>query len=704
MTQVLSSSALRDDGHHSGLDVCEGTKLPNSIEQLAMRGEEEVVPGRLGVGARSVFPLPLTSIAKRASSRSRRCQQRAGWRHRVDLLMHKVVTSLNEVWARAAGSGSGRRPRRRSAVVTGVLDYIKNRVQQFSRAAQHAWGGEQSLNDDIDLETRGDSQPVLGVQYEDAVHVKLTASNVSLPKVDGGQVPLETMLPARWAEQFITGAGIILHGPAPPTPTYHGVEECEYAGVVAACVEAGVAEYVDTEPAVINGLFGVAKSDGTARVILEARLANAHFLTAPSPDLPRVEALAKLAVPPGERLHGGLLDLDQFYHRLILPERYRDYFGLPAVVLASGVRKFVRWRTCPMGWSWAVFLSQTAHLHVLRSRSTLMRRAASLQVAVPRLLGPRDVAVGAYIDDLTVLTSSRRRVNRHLRGLRRAEVIPVKEKKYQPAVLGQGTRIWGVELDERGEFRPIASKLSALLELSAAVVALAFCRPRLLQRLVGKWLWVCLLQRPLLSLFRPLFAQAHSARRRVMLWPSSRRALTHLMNLAPLLVVNPARPHGHVLASDASDLGGGVCVAPTVSTTLFWSLASFSYYKGRGDLASAEYSTQLGPLITAAQFPHGFGWRWRHVQEIIMVKEARALLTSLQRGLNSPRGRGHRHIALVDNQPAVFAFSKGTSSHPIVNSLIQRVAALTLATGSSLDLVWCRSAQQPADAVSRGGP
>jgi hypothetical protein len=131
-----------------------------------------------------------------------------------------------------------------------------------------------------------------------------------------------------------------------------------------------------------------------------------------------------------------------------------------------------------------------------------------------------------------------------LRGVRRVEAVKVKAKKYQPALKDQATRIWGYQLDETGCFRPLRARLVELIHFSTAVLQLPVVKPRLLQRLVGKWLWVCLLMRPLLSLMRPLFRQSRFPGYRVRLWPSSRAALQTLVDICPLIAVDPARPVG----------------------------------------------------------------------------------------------------------------------------------------------------------------
>ena len=545
----------------------------------------------------------------------------------------------------------------------------------------------------------------LGPEYQAVTHAPLTAGDASLPQLDGEQVPISSVLPPEWRQRVETGDGVVLVGPVKPVRVFHGVATEHYGPVVARCVGAGVAEYVTKRPLVINGLFGVAKPDNTVRVILEARLANVHFCPPPDAALPCIESLSRIAVPSGSRLWGGLLDLDQYYHRLVLPEWVRDYFGLPEVTLATGERVWVRWRTCPMGWSWAVFLAQLAHTWQLeRGRTCGFRSATQLRRPVVRCLRGSSLAMGVYIDDAAVLGAERRAVNRALRGVRLAEAVKVKESKYQPARPNVAVRIWGVVLDADGCFRPEAGRLAGLLKFTVAVLATTAVAPSLLQRLVGKWVWILLLIRPLLSICRPLFKQARSNRRRVFLWASSREALSRLVQLAPLVCVNPARPVGRVFATDSSGRGGGVCLAGARHEDDFWALGRLVYYKGRDDLHEANYRSEVGRLVQACSFGPGFGWRWRDPREIIMVKEGRAFFTGLHRVTCAPGGLGVRHLALVDNTSVVGAVTKGTSSHPVLNAFARRLAALTLATGTTVDLVWCPTALQPADAPSRCSP
>ena len=131
-------------------------------------------------------------------------------------------------------------------------------------------------------------------------------------------------------------------------------------------------------------------------------------------------------------------------------------------------------------------------------------------------------------------------------------------------------------------------------------------------------------------------------------------------------------------------------------------LPMFTTKKGRRDLNDPVYLEGLGELLRGALFDRGFGWRFRDQKEMIMIKEARAFKVGVERAIYGPRGFGHRHLVVGDNQPVVFSTRKGTSGQPAaVNAVLQGLAALTLVTNSSLDVIWCNTKMQPADEPSR---
>eukprot|EP00959_Pyramimonas_sp_CCMP1952_P392061 8215579-Pyramimonas_sp.AAC.1 len=66
-------------------------------------------------------------------------------------------------------------------------------------------------------------------------------------------------------------------------------------------------------------------------MVIDCRRANCWFKRPSTVALATGSALGELAVPEGEQLYVGHVDIcDAFYH-FGLPEAFRDYFALPAV-------------------------------------------------------------------------------------------------------------------------------------------------------------------------------------------------------------------------------------------------------------------------------------------------------------------------------------------------------------------------------------
>ena len=312
--------------------------------------------------------------------------------------------------------------------------------------------------------------------------------------------------------------------------------------------------------------------------------------------------------------------------------------------------------------------------------------------------------VEVYIDDVIAINTACSASVSLLESCCAAEVCPIKPSKYKPAQPKGSAKSWGVEFDEHGCIRPPSASLSALVLRSQSLLSSSRVRRSDLATLVGKWLWFSLLMRPLLSIMGPLFRLVRVSSTWLWWWPSARTALRMLISVAPLIVVDPARPLGHLLATDASMRGGGVAVAPYLSLSAFSRWSRLCYYAGRSDLIDADYHGTVALMVSRYQFSV-FGFLWREtsaVQEHITIKEGRAFWTGLRRVVFHTRGEFMaRHIALVDNLGVVGAWSKGRSRNPILNQLIQRSAAVWLATGGGWDIVWCPTAYQPADAASR---
>ena len=643
--------------------------------------------------------------------RSRRGKQRGHRRKRVWEWGRQLIKTLNEWFAAGVQSVTSltrRRRRRRSRVLRNpnhpqqsILQRLKLRVELFCRRFD---GG---TKDDLNTELKDDC--FYGQRHVGGKTIPLTVDNVAIPGEGGRKVRLIDLLPAVVVEELksvrlVEGAESEEASESADddyASLLFGVSPGEYEPLVFLLQKHGIVELVSTPGEAVQGVFGVPKGD-LARLILNAVAANLLCKTPPDPDLPLIESLAKLVVTGGDRLFLSLLDLSDYYHGLLLPEDLKSLFGLPPVWV-DGKQFFPRWVTLPMGFSWAVYLAQKAHVHVLESKSERFRSSLKLSgPAVPRFVDKDSDVVGIYIDDVITLSTTVERSVSFLQHLRGHEVMEVREKKVVLACLDAAVQAWGVELSEAGVFQPPQDKLGRLILDTRRVLSLERIYPRQLQSLTGKWLWFCLLVRSTLSTMTPLFRQGRSLKKRIYLWPSSRACLESLIAISPLLCVNPSRPVGALVATDASSTGGGVVVCSDYSAEGLRQWAPYCYHKGRGDLESSEYREGVGALVEKFKFETGFGWKWRRLKEHITLKEGRAFWVGYQRVvLHSKMPWDARHTFLEDNLGVVGAVTKGRSTSPLLNNLIKRMAALQLLTGSTVDLIWCPTLYQPADGVSR---
>ena len=699
-------------------DVSSVLNVPSPGQLRFARGKLEVPasfqPSYSSSDLCPLFPLPLPLPPRSTRSSSRRVRHRFAWARRVWSLECRTIAALNKWWSSASEGGRRRYRRSRSLSWRRKLDEVvrrvHGRVQEFCRGLSTSGGSDEQC----DAELAVSSEIFYGVGGGGSVVspgtplVPLRRDNISVPPVDAVRVDLMSLLRPEVVEELQEVGTVRTMGPTLPhssagDPTrLFGVEKGEYAAIIRLLVERKVVELCDTPAEVIHDIFGVPKQD-MARLIFNGVHVNSMCNVPPSPNLPLIESLVKLVVPEGERLRVALIDLADYYHTLVLPEWLRQLMGLVEVEI-DGKMVFPRWVTLPMGFSWAVYLAQLAHVTLLQDKCAAFRHSVSLAgPAIPRFLRPGVVGSGIYIDDVLALACGVKEANDFLDAMHAVEVCEVKERKKQYAGVGVAVKAWGILVDEHGCLRAPYDSISQLIRQTTPLLAPSVrIRPRALQSIVGKWLWFCLLVRPCLSAFTPLFRQARSHRAFISLWPSTRAVLADLTALAPLLVVDPSRPLGLMVATDASDRGGGVVIGETLSARSLQTLTPWVYYKGRSDLGSPSYQEGLGACLGELDFA-GFAWKWQNPSEHITIKEGRALFTGMRRAIlrSNTASLNRRHLYFVDNTGVVGAFTRGRSTNATLNSLIRRTAALEMATGATHDLIWVPTRFQPADRASR---
>ena len=493
------------------------------------------------------------------------------------------------------------------------------------------------------------------------------------------------------------------------------VRDGHYARLLRRMDACGMLAWTDQRPLAVNGLFAVAKPDGTQRLILDARRANALFVEPDHVALPTPDLVAGLEVPHGSKLFVAKADLSDFYHCLRLPEFFGRYFGLPPVSPDSVGHsdRFPHagcvWpllRTLPMGWSHSVLVAQHFHLGFIAQRVPLLRRAD--MISLGNDLRVDRLRWSLYIDDLTIFGLSAADGDAALDQYSEAcprERLVVKPAKLQRSIL-RGGEVMGLRVDGSGVSIGVAPHKLALLSKQTLMLARApVVDAHELSSLVGKWVWSVLVRRPVLAVFGAVYRwlQAYDGRS-APLWPSARLELAVLCALAPLLVANLSAPwFGDAVAVDASSDGQGV-VAARLPRPLFAGLAAAAglppadafraddvfdaamrtaLERRRGVMDSPTLHEQIG----LANWRVIVSKRWRRPEHINCL-EATALRTGVRWARSHPSAVDCRLLVISDSAVVVSATAKGRSSSPALLANCRFTAALLLSAGLRLSVRW----------------
>lgn len=536
------------------------------------------------------------------------------------------------------------------------------------------------------------------IGYSDPIHsaVPLVASKVSLPSV-AGTARLSDLLPPHLTGLYSDPALLLRPVPArcKARPGVLCDSRAEYVQLIRRMAALGMVCF-KTSVNVVNGVFAVRKDADSLRLIIDARRANCVFAEPDHVDLPTPDLLARLQAPPGAPVYAAKVDLDNFYHRILLPEWMQPYFGLPPVFseelgLPGGdsSQLYPCCTTLPMGWSHSVLVAQACHEHLLNSRTRLLPQDRITTTSDLLLDRPRH---SIYIDDLILVGTDPEplaSLQRDYMAVVASVGLPPKASKVI-APTSAGIECLGLEID--GINRTVGlsvPKLQQLVRDTRALLGRTYCTGIDLARLVGRWSWCVLCCRPAFAVFNAVYRFIEAARRRsFVLWESVRRELVVMAGLAPVLYSSLDMPwFDRVVASDASSVGLGV-VASRVAPDRVQSIAS------------------RPPVVVPAPSLDGLPWStiisspWKE-PEHINVLETRAVSTALRWVLSSPDSIRRRLLLLCDSQVVVYAISKGRSSSFELLRRLRYLSALVLASGVQLLPRWIDSAANPADGASR---
>lgn len=660
----------------------------------------------------SIFPLPAIDMPPMSNSRSRRLQARTRSVCSVTTIANDAISGLNSLYFSyrpPQNRSSTSRPH--SAAQSRVAAHIYSSAQRFFKrrqaASQHAASSDDSIATMI-LQDHLSTQA--SASYSSTVTaVPLVADRVALPS-SAGAVDLLAALPPSVASAYRCPSPLSLRELAERKsqvkPRVFATRP-EYIKLVHRLVAHSMVEFTKS-PVVINGLFGVEKPDGSIRLIVDGRPANQTFVEPPRVQLPTPDLVPRLMVPPNKKLYVAKSDLADFFYRFRVPVWMQPYFALPGLTaeeldlvstFGSGAIVYPCLSVLAMGWSHSVYLAQTAHEHLLNTRTRLQ--------PCDRITHSSDLLVNrtrhlVYIDDLIMFGTDPEEmsaVQAHYVAVTAALNLPAKPSKVIPPS-ADGVDCLGVELTGSDQvLAPRADKLERLRQDTIALLRRGSCSGRDLAALVGRWTWIMLVTRPGLACFAAVYRFMQCAGRRVFrLWGTVARELYIVTCLSPLFLTSLSSAwYPQVFATDASSDGQGV-VAAQVPSEIVEVAARQS---GSVNPKSAE-SLAVDQLVVNRSWSVIVSSRWR-APEHINALEVRAVSTAVRHVLSSPLSFDRRRLlVLCDSQVAVGALAKGrSSSHPLLCRL-RPVSALLLASGLQLYLRWIASAMNPADGPSRG--
>lgn len=648
-------------------------------------------------------PRPV-SLSARTWGRYSRCR-------RAVLLANRMLSSFVFLLSPTSPAGA------RRLAVESFSARARERVWRlaFAAAARH---GSPLVGRVVDQ--RGKLSPEL--YSVPASAVPLVAANVDLPACPPA-THLVDILPAAVREQVAAPSAMFLPDGVLPPPLPTAVQghvfgsRAEYLRLLRRMRDLRLLAV----PAAVRGradIFCVPKQAPRLRLIENMRRTNRR-LCPPAPiALPTLADLA--ALEASGPVVFGKTDISSFYTSLRLPPWLLEFTALPRLSedeardLGLGSRD-VSLAMLPMGFSHSVDLAQSAHEAVVAPA-----RAAAQAVVVPRRW-PASTPLSAferpvldshvvsalYVDDgISVSSAAPDAVARHrafqdhaTRLVEAAHLVPHAGKRFVPTV-GAEVPVLGA-VASGSVLRVADDRFERLTAVTEALLRRPAVAPVDVARVLGTFVWVFLLNRPLLAVFHAAFAFSRlpSPRRRRPLWVAVRRELAAAVGLLPVAFVDLAARWSPVaVATDASPVGFGMCAARVPPSFSRWASA----------VLPAVPSAEEVPALRACYPPAAWPWRvcfgesWRFPSRAhINRRELMALITAVRRLLSSPDGWNVRQLVLLDNAVVAGLVAKGRSSAPSLRRPARALAGLLLLSGMRLVGRFCPSEHNPADGPSR---
>jgi hypothetical protein len=169
--------------------------------------------------------------------------------------------------------------------------------------------------------------------YSNPVHlaVPIEPDKVSLPSA-AGTTSLLNILPPHLVSLYADPSLVLRPIPARcrVRPQPYLTNYNDYVELIRRLKDAGMVVF-KLSVLVVNGIFAILKDSSTLRLIIDARPSNSCFIEPPHVDLPTPDLFARLHSDSSRHFYVAKVDIDNFYHRILLPSWMHVYFGLPKV-------------------------------------------------------------------------------------------------------------------------------------------------------------------------------------------------------------------------------------------------------------------------------------------------------------------------------------------------------------------------------------
>lgn len=473
--------------------------------------------------------------------------------------------------------------------------------------------------------------------------------------------------------------------------------------------DSGMVVYSSDASVVENGLFCVTKPGTTdLRLIVDCRPVNALLREPPKVALPNAGLFPQLVAR--DKFWIAKSDLSDFYHHIALPPKWIRFFGLPPVMI-DGRQAHPQLRSLPMGWSYSVLLAQMAHERIIQ-RAMWISRIACRPLNQNSMYDDPMITdtplVGCYIDDVGIIGTDRNKVDQAQRAYIETATefgFTAKPSKTLPA--RPSAELLGVVIDGSAKtVSPSTARIMNIISTAVALVKTGRCTYDELTSLVGKFNWIFLLRRPLLSVFNNVYhwiSRFEGTQGPLNLWNSCAREIACATALVIFAHADLSLPlASSILASDASSTGYGVTIANGGQRA--WDMLCAPLRPPNDETSDDGYSIYFSDYVAPIwEDTEKFHWSTIEAGENrdggrnhINVDEMNAAVRAAHAACT-----GTRQLLLTDSAVVYGILCKGRSSSHDLLRRCRRTAAIMVIKGGVIIPKWIPSELNPADAPSR---